>query len=520
MATLDDFTPVLSGFAANLPQAVIVIHSLDRVHFLNQAATELFGYDHSEMEGRQLDLLLPGLLNEEHQGHLSNYLGLPGVDAMIQQPFPVQGRHKDGRQFAVTAVVARLDLPGLDASEVGVVTISPVPPPDPLTQHLERAAVASEALVALDVMTDMVIVLDRDLRFLFVNQAALNATPFRKNDVLGKPYWEVLPQVNGTPIDRALRDAFSTQVRTSLEQHSPDSGRWYHFDIMPTESTLVIHCADITAHKTASDSNRQLMRSLDSISDPIIMMDRDWRYSFMNLAAAEFIRRDRDELIGRNIWEMSPWLRDTPFGRACQRAMASGEQFSVEEYYEPRDRWLNVQYLPSTDGFTVHITDITDLKQTHLQLSELLTEDVSRAQMLQVFDLMPTPMLMLDSELRYTYANAAALKSNNRTPADMIGVRMGDVNPAVVGTAFMRYTQEALATGSRRQFEFQLPPNGNWFLIDAIPWNSHVILAAVNITKQKQSEQSIGILTTTLEQALDDGWDRPSARDTGKHRGP
>jgi hypothetical protein len=43
-------------------------------------------------------------------------------------------------------------------------------------------------------------------------------------------------------------------------------------------------------------------------------------------------------------------------------------------------------------------------------------------------------------------------------------------------------------------------------------------LAAVDITKLKQSEQSVGILTNTLEQALDGGWDRPSARDNGKRR--
>jgi PAS domain S-box-containing protein len=365
---------------------------------------------------------------------------------------------------------------------------------------LQHAAAGLEALVALDLIQDSVAVLDREWRCLFVNEATLKLNRWEKSDVLGKQYWNVVPDLVGTPIDKALRDAFEARGPTSVEVQDEGSGRWYRVDIVPSASTLTIHSADITERKRAGDLSQRLMRSLDNIEDPIFMMDRQWRYSFANLAASQFAGHARDELLGQNIWELSPWLENTPFGRACYRAMESSEPFTLEEYYRPHERWLKVHYFPGADGFTVQITDINDLKQAQERITRSLTEPVSETQLLAMFDLMPNPMMILDHQLRFTYVNAAALVPNKRSMEEVIGRRVWEVNPGLKDSELIQMCRTALESGRRTQQDLLLPASGRWFQYAAIPWNNQLVLEAVDITKLKQSEQSVGILTQTLNE--------------------
>ena len=511
MAKIDDFVPVLSQVIASLPQAVMIVDAESQIYFANQAALDLFGYAGKELEGTQLDHLIHEAHRERHRQHVDNHVrrNAPRANA---GPASFPARRRDGREFAVESRLTRLQMPGSPAMVMVILAdISDRANNDGNTNYVLQASAGSESLMALDMIEDAVSVLDRKWRCLFVNEAGLKLNGWDKSDVLGKTYWDIFPDLIGTPMDRALRGAFYTLEKVSVEVEDTDTGRWYRVDIVPSASTLTVHSADVTERKQASDLNRRLMRSLDHISDPILMMDREWRYSFVNLAGAEWAHGPRDELLGANIWELAPWLRDTPFGQACLRAMEGGEAFTIEDYYKPRDRWLNVHYFPGPDGFTVHIADINDLKQAQGQIAKLLSESATEAQMHAVFDLMPTPMLMVDSNLHYTYANAAAMKANGRTP-EMIGKQMWELNPPLKDSEMARRCREAFKTGERQQFEILLPPSGRWFQIEAIPWGDQVILEAVDISKQKQSEESVGILTQTLEQAMDGTWNRPSAR--------
>jgi PAS domain S-box-containing protein len=173
----------------------------------------------------------------------------------------------------------------------------------------------------INLIDDNVAVLDLEWRFLFVNDATLKLNGLTREEVLGKTYGEILPGLVGTPIDKALQQAYETHGNVTVEQQNPGNGRWYRIEVIPAATSIILHSADITESKRTGALNQQLMRSLDSINDPIFIMDRKLRYLFINATAAKFVGRDREELLGRNIWEMSPWLRDTNFGRACLKAI-------------------------------------------------------------------------------------------------------------------------------------------------------------------------------------------------------
>src|SRR5262249_46782350 len=48
---------------------------------------------------------------------------------------------------------------------------------------------------------------------------------------------------------------------------------------------------------------------LKSISDAFYVFDRDWRFTYINDQGVAFTRKPREELIGKNVWELFHWLQ-------------------------------------------------------------------------------------------------------------------------------------------------------------------------------------------------------------------
>ncbi|MFW5929841.1 MAG: PAS domain-containing protein, partial [Halobacteriota archaeon] len=109
---------------------------------------------------------------------------------------------------------------------------------------------------------------------------------------------------------------------------------------------------------------------LDRISDAYLELDRDWRFSYVNEAAAEMFDAESDELLGEDIWEVAPEARDTPFYDHYVEAMETGEPRHVEEYFEPWDKWYEERLYPSDTGLSVLSRDVTERKRRERELRE------------------------------------------------------------------------------------------------------------------------------------------------------
>src|SRR2546421_10604093 len=61
--------------------------------------------------------------------------------------------------------------------------------------------------------------------------------------------------------------------------------------------------------------------ALASISDAFSVLDRDWRYTYVNKRVLELTGKRKEGLIGRLIWEIFPETVGTEFYQRCHRAM-------------------------------------------------------------------------------------------------------------------------------------------------------------------------------------------------------
>ena len=71
---------------------------------------------------------------------------------------------------------------------------------------------------------------------------------------------------------------------------------------------------------------------LSSISDAFSALDSEWRYTYLNDRVAEHAGLEREEMIGRKIWDLFPQLVGTEFHQRCLRALAEKTAGSLRSF--------------------------------------------------------------------------------------------------------------------------------------------------------------------------------------------
>ncbi|HEX4066973.1 MAG TPA: ATP-binding protein [Acidobacteriaceae bacterium] len=114
-----------------------------------------------------------------------------------------------------------------------------------------------------------------------------------------------------------------------------------------------------TADRAVRSHEARAREVLTRTTDAVFMLDREWRFSFLNDNAAALIAGGRD-LLGRNLWEEFPDAMGREFWRQYHRAMTEGVAVEFQEYYPaPLDKWLEVHAYPTDQGIAVFFRDIT-----------------------------------------------------------------------------------------------------------------------------------------------------------------
>src|SRR5688572_10147561 len=68
---------------------------------------------------------------------------------------------------------------------------------------------------------------------------------------------------------------------------------------------------------------KRLRVSIDSLLEGVQLIDRDWRYVYVNARAAEHGQRSVDELVGRTLMDCYPEIEQTHIFAALGRVMDS-----------------------------------------------------------------------------------------------------------------------------------------------------------------------------------------------------
>lgn len=155
--------------------------------------------------------------------------------------------------------------------------------------------------------------------------------------------------------------------------------------------------------------------ALDRITDAFVVLDRDWRYVYINAAAAQMGRRDRSEVVGRVIWEMYPDVIGTEIEQRYRRAAEQQQIERFEIHYAPLELWAQVTVYPSPTGLTVTAQDITARRKAELALA------ASEARYRLIVETAHEGIWLVDAEYRTVLANPRLAEMLGTTPDELIG---------------------------------------------------------------------------------------------------
>jgi PAS domain S-box-containing protein len=192
-------------------------------------------------------------------------------------------------------------------------------------------------------------------------------------------------------------------------------------------------------------SEQLLVRSetLERVTDGVVSLDADLRYTYVNQRAEEILGVDRATLLGTHVWDAFPEATGTVAESRFREAMGSQRPLEFERYNERLDRWFEVRVYPDEEGLSVYFTDATerkrterDLEQTNRRLEALLENTVD-------------PAYVKDAAGRYLYVNSAAAVLFGRDPDEVVGLSDEALFDAESAAAIAAVDREILASGER-----------------------------------------------------------------------
>ena len=123
------------------------------------------------------------------------------------------------------------------------------------------------------------------------------------------------------------------------------------------------------------DSQDSVIRALDSLRVGFQVIGFDWRYIYVNPAAAAHGRQRASDLIGRTMMDVYPGIEETPIFELLASAMVERTFHTVDNlflYPDGESRWFDLRIEPTPEGICVYSADIHDRKLRELGHEEAL----------------------------------------------------------------------------------------------------------------------------------------------------
>jgi PAS domain S-box-containing protein len=276
---------------------------------------------------------------------------------------------------------------------------------------------------------------------------------------------------------------------------------------------------DITGQKAASQriqmSETRYRRLFEASYDGILLLDAETRaIADANLALTELLGYTRDELVGRQLWQVgllpSESSSRAPFERLAEEGFLQFGDLSIRSRTGARIEVELVSNVYEQDGVRViqcNVRDITLRKRALAALSE--SEERYRTLFNSIDEGFCVIEVLFDEKLRavdylFLEVNPAFESQSGLTMA--VGRRMREMKPDHESYWFDTYGRVA-STGEAMRFVNEAKTLGRWFDVYAFRLGGEgsrkVAIVFSDITERRRSEEVQGRLAAIVESSTD-----------------
>jgi PAS domain S-box-containing protein len=157
--------------------------------------------------------------------------------------------------------------------------------------------------------------------------------------------------------------------------------------------------AELELLKVAEEKNM----ILESIGDGFFTLDVNWMITYWNKEAENTLKKKREEVIGRNIWDLYHEAVGSPSYLNMLEAAQESRVQNYEWFLESLNCWLDVTVYPSIKGLSVYFKDISQRKFGEIERAKMVSDILMRNNDLEQFS------YIISHNLRAPVANIIGL---------------------------------------------------------------------------------------------------------------
>jgi len=203
-------------------------------------------------------------------------------------------------------------------------------------------------------------------------------------------------------------------------------------------ATVALHYAQ--SHRKLSQLNEmRFSQMLESMMEGCQIIGSDWRFRFVNDAAAALYGTLRDSLIGQTMQQVVPDLEKTALYPLLQRSMeARTRERLLDEITLPdgSGTWHEFSIQPAPDGVLILSSDVTERERQ----AEALRQSEARFRAITTSS--PDAVFIVDRDGGFAYVNPAACRMLGYTAGELEPLGLGDVG--LSGTRPSEYLKRLL----------------------------------------------------------------------------
>jgi PAS domain S-box-containing protein len=315
--------------------------------------------------------------------------------------------------------------------------------------------------------------------------------------------WHILAPKLTPVLERGAKFHFENELIPILRHGTLTDVYWtYSYspvrDAAGTVCGILVVSHDVTAKLTAERERDAMATSLrnvlESTTDGLAVLDKQWRYTYVNDQGARMVSMRPEDLIGRSVWELFPHASETTFVREAGQAEETGQPRHFEAFYPaPLNVWLECHCYPSEHGLSVYFRDITEQKETEKALR------VSESRFRKLFESDMMGVGIPDRFGAFRESNDELLRMTGYTREDQEAglVRWDTMTPPEYADLDRAHIQEAAERGSCTPYEKEyirkdgsrVPILCGYALLEGS--EDEYIGFVLDLTAQKQSEMAL-----------------------------
>lgn len=211
-------------------------------------------------------------------------------------------------------------------------------------------------------------------------------------------------------------------------------------------------------HQELEHKNQLVEAVLDSTMSMISVVNRDFNIVTFNQKAEEYLHTKKEKVIGRNVFEVFPYLKNTTYKEKVEKAMQGELVHShISESALQKGKYFETFFIPlknltgAIDGVIVKVRDRTDdiLLQHKLIENNTLLEQQNRELKRQtsfietLFDSTVDVIAVFDKEYRYISMNRKCEEKYRFRREEIIGKKLLDIFPVLENSEMHRDLKRA-----------------------------------------------------------------------------